>query len=553
MNRSAPRPSSLALLLALAAAALAAPPTARAQALPVPAPPATPGPASTAAAEPTVEAPDSPRASVRSFIELAAVKGDYEAAARYLSLPSGEAGRGPELARRLRAVLERRLDIDLDALSPLPEGDAHDGLPEGVDKLGNVPDPHGGKDPVFLVRSRDDEGTYWAFSPQTVSRIDGWYDALPDRWIRDWIPDVLQRYGPADLTWWQWLAVPVLVLLALVIGRLLGALTRALLFRLTERTETHWDERLLEKVAPALTLLWAIAAAAVLLSRLALVPTAERYVRGLLGGLATLAVFWAFWRSVDVTADFLATRPGIADNPSARSLLSLFRNVMKVFVVLGGVLATLAAFGYQITTVLAGLGIGGVALAFGAQKTVENLFGSVALAVDQPFRVGDFVKIEEFVGTVERIGMRSTQIRTLDRTLISLPNGALSNMRVEDFAARERIRLSCKIGVVYDTTEAQMLRILAGMEKVLRDHPRIWPDTVVVRFVAFGASSLDIEVMAWFQTTDYNVFRDCQQDVLLGFMRVVEGEGSSFAFPTQTLHLVQDAPPAAPASPPPPR
>jgi MscS family membrane protein len=104
------------------------------------------------------------------------------------------------------------------------------------------------------------------------------------------------------------------------------------------------------------------------------------------------------------------------------------------------------------------------------------------------------------------------------------------------------------VGVVYGTTEAQMQRILAGMEKVLRDHPKIWPDTVVVRFSGFGASSLDIEVMAWFLTTDYNVFRDCRQDALLGFMRVVEGEGSSFAFPTRTVHLVTEAPPSpAPA------
>jgi hypothetical protein len=186
------------------------------------------------------------------------------------------------------------------------------------------------------------------------------------------------------------------------------------------------------------------------------------------------------------------------------------------------VVAALAALGYPVATVLAGLGIGGIALAFGAQKTIENLFGSIALAADQPFRVGDFVRIEDFVGNVERIGMRSTQIRTLDRTLITIPNGRLADMRIEDFASRDRIRLSATIGVVYGTTRAQIERIVAGMETVLRDHPLIWPDTVVVRFAGFGASSLDIEVMAWFRTSDFNVFRDCRQEALFGFMRVVE-------------------------------
>ena len=532
-----------AVLLALSMLALAAS-AAPAQSLPGLLRPEAAAPAP-APPEPTAEAADSPRASARAFTELARTRGDFKGAARYLALGPEDKGRGPELARRLRAVLERHLDVDLDALSPLSEGAADDDLPVGVDTVGSVPDDRGGQDPVFLVRSRDAQGGYWAFSRQTVARIDGWYDALPDRWVRDWMPAPLQRYGPGHLLWWQWLALGLLVAIALGLGRLLGAITRGLLFRLTQRTDTRWDERILHATGPALTLLWGVAVAAALLPWLALLPPAARTGRALLGGIATLAVFWALWRAVDVWALFLTTRPGVAENASARSLLSLLRNFAKAFVALGAVLATLAAFGYPVTTVLAGLGIGGIALAFGAQKTVENLFGSVALAVDQPFRLGDFVKIQDFVGNVERIGMRSTQVRTLDRTLISIPNGQLSEMRIEDFASRDRIRFACTVGIVYGTSEAQIRRILAGMEQVLRDHPKIWPDTVAVSFAGFGVSSLDIEVLAWFHTADVNEFRDCRQDALLGFMRVVEAEGSHFAFPTQTVHLVTEGAPAA--------
>jgi MscS family membrane protein len=192
-----------------------------------------------------------------------------------------------------------------------------------------------------------------------------------------------------------------------------------------------------------------------------------------------------------------------------------------------------------VATVLAGLGIGGIAIAFGAQKTIENLFGSISLAADQPFRVGDFVKIEDAVtGNVERIGMRSTQVRTLDRTLVSIPNGKLAEMRIESFGPRDRIRLACTLGLVYGTRPEQLERILAGLERVLREHPKIWPDTVVVRFEKLGASSLDINVMAWFATSDFNEFQVCREQALLGFMRVVEAEGSSFAFPTRTVHVV---------------
>jgi MscS family membrane protein len=502
-------------------------------------PAATPAPAPAPTPEPVPEAPDSPRASARAFVDLAARKGDFKGAARYLQLPPGEEARGPEEARRLRAVLERYLDIDLDALSPLAEGSAQDGLPQGVDTVGNVPDGHGGQDPVFVVRARDAAGTYWAFSRQTVSRIDGWYDALPDRWVRDWMPERLQRHGPSDLMWWQWLSLPVLLVLALVLGRVLGVFTTALLHRLFRKTPTGWDERLLKRTSPALTLLWAVVVAAVLLPWLALLPEAHRSVRSFLGGVATIAVFWALWRSVDVWSQFLMDRPWAADNPSARSLLSVTRNFAKVFVLVGGVVATLAAFGYPVATVLAGLGIGGLALAFGAQKTIENLFGSVSLAADQPFRVGDFVKIEDFTGNVERIGMRSTQVRTLDRTLVSLPNGKLADMRIEDFASRDRIRFAATVALVYGTTEEQVRRVVAGIEAMLRANPKVWPDTVVAKLLAFSPSSLDVEVLCWFQTSDFAEFRGLRQEALLGIMRIVAEAGTSLAFPTQTVHVVE--------------
>jgi MscS family membrane protein len=357
--------------------------------------------------------------------------------------------------------------------------------------------------------------------------------------VRDWMPERLQRSGPGGLLFWQWLALPALLVLALVLGRILGAFTTALLHRLFRKTPTEWDERLLERTSPALSLLWAVVVAAALLPWLALLPEAHRSVRSLLGGLATLAVFWAIWRSVDVWAQFLMERPWAKDNPSARSLLSVTRNLTKAFVAIGGVVATVAAFGYPVATVLAGLGIGGIALAFGAQKTIENLFGSVALAADEPFRVGDFVKIEDFTGNVEHIGMRSTQIRTLDRTLVSLPNGKLADMRIEDFASRDRIRFAATVSLVYGTTEEQVRRVVSGIEAMLRGTPRVWPDTVVAKLAALSPSSLDVEVLCWFQTGDFGEFRDLRQEALFGIMRIVEGSGTSFAYPTQAVHVVR--------------
>ena len=415
-------------------------------------------------------------------------------------LPAGEEDQGPELARRLRAVLERHLDIDLDTLSPASAGNLQDGLPDGVDTVGQVPDGRGGQDPVFLVRMRDAAGARWAFSRQTVSRIDGWYDALPDRWVRDLVPQRLQRYGPLDVMWWQWLALPLLAALALVAGRSFGSVTTRVLHRLFRRTPTQWDggcssgprrrsrccgrSRRRRCSCPG----WGCGRAPT--------PSCVRCSEV----SRRIGVFWVAWRAVDVWAQFLSERPWAADNPRRAPLLSVTRNLARVFVAVTGLVATLAAFGYPVATVLAGLGIGGIAIAFGAQKTIENLFGSISLAADQPFRVGDFVKIEDFTGNVERIGMRSTQIRTPDRTLVSIPNGKLADMRIEDFAARDRIRFAATLGLACATSEEQLRSVVTGIEALLRATPKVWPETVVASFVAIGASSLDVEVLCWFET-----------------------------------------------------
>jgi MscS family membrane protein len=218
-------------------------------------------------------------------------------------------------------------------------------------------------------------------------------------------------------------------------------------------------------------------------------------------------------------------------------VLTVGRNLAKGFVAAAGIVAMLTELGYPVNTLLAGLGIGGIAFAFGAQKTIENLFGSISLAADRPFRVGDFVKVEDFVGTVEDIGLRSTRFRTLDRTLISIPNGKVADMRLESYSARDRMRLATTIGVEYGTTHTQMQQVLTGFERVLREHPKIWPDSMVVKFKEFGASSLDIEIMAWFQVPTWADFQQCRQEVLLGFMQVVEDAGTAFAFPTRTVHV----------------
>jgi MscS family membrane protein len=505
---------------------------------PTPAP--TPAPAAEAPAETEKTAPDSPRASLQAYLD-AGRAGRWEEAARYLSLNADQRGRGAELAERLKAVLDEHLWFDLETISPDSDGRRDDGLSARLEEVGQLT-LAGQTERVRLVRASDREGQYWAFSPATVARIDAWYATLGDRRWRDFLVwaglDALLRPGPFEILWWQWIALPLVLFVSWELGRALGSLTRVVLRRLTAHTRGEWDDRFVGCIGPPLALAWASLLFWLTLPALQLTVPARAFLQSLVTTAVVITLFWALWRSARVFAEQALTLPWAAGSASTRSLLMVGSNLARGAILLMGALAVLSALGFPVGTLLAGLGIGGLALAFGAQKTIENLFGSISLAIDQPFRVDDFVKVNDFVGNVEEIGLRSTRFRTLDRTLITIPNGQLAEWRLESFSARDRMRLAATIGVEYGTTEQQMQAVLEGFERVLRAHPRIWPDAMVVKFKEFGASSLDIEIMAWFQVPTWAEFQQCRQEVLLGFMKVVEEAGTSFAFPTRTVHLV---------------
>jgi MscS family membrane protein len=360
------------------------------------------------------------------------------------------------------------------------------------------------------------------------------------------LPAPLLTEGPRGLLWWQWLALPVFVALALLVGALLGWATRRVLGHLATRTATRWDDALLDRIAGPLRMLWAIAVFTALRPWLDLDEDASAVLDRVLRAATYLAVFWVGFRSLDVGFDAAAAAPWSKVNASLSGLLPLGRKLAKIVLLAIGLVSVLNELGFQVASLLAGLGIGGIALALAAQKTVENLFGSVAIGVDQPFRVGDFVRVEDVLGTVESIGMRSTRIRTLDRTIVTFPNGKLADLKSETFAARDRLRLTVNLGLAYGTKTAQLRAVLAGIEAALRAHPRIWPEGTSVRFTEFRESSLNLEVMAWLQMTDWAAFTAERQELFLRFLAVVEEAGASLAFPTRTVHLVEERTPPRP-------
>ena len=488
-------------------------------------------------------APDSPRASLARYFE-AVRQGRWNDATRYLVLDADQQPRGEQLARRLKAVIDDTGWIDLETVSDAREGRADDGLPKSLEDVARIT-LDGRTEPLRMVRRSDADGTHWAFSPSSVKRIDAWYQMLPDRWLRDLFVrsgmEGMLLPGPLELLWWQWFAMVAMLLLAWIVGSLLGRATGWALHRLALRAHSPWNGELVVSLGGPLALAWSLGMFAFGSHYLLLLKPAYGLIAGLTTAGFVFTAFWALWRGTGVAARQLLSRPWASNSASARTLVSVGGNFARAAILFAGVLAILSSLGFPVGTMLAGLGIGGLALAFGAQKTIENLFGSVSIAVDQPFHVGDFASVGGATGVVEHIGLRSTRIRTLDRTLISIPNGKLAEERTESYAARDRFRLSTTIGLTYGTTRAQMGQVLAGVERVLRQHAHIWPDAVVVRLAGLGASSLDIDVMAWFVVPTWADFQVCREEVLLDVMQVVQDAGAEFAFPTRTVHVVGSA------------
>ncbi|MDH3685694.1 MAG: mechanosensitive ion channel family protein, partial [Myxococcales bacterium] len=175
-----------------------------------------------------------------------------------------------------------------------------------------------------------------------------------------------------------------------------------------------------------------------------------------------------------------------------------------------------------------------------AQKSLENLFGGISLFADRPVRVGDFFRYGDQVGTVEEIGLRSTRVRTLDRTVVAIPNAEFSNLRLENFARRDRLRLYTMIGVRYETTPEQLRYLLARLRQILIAYPRVTDDPARVRFVGFGAYSLDLEVFAYVDTDEWSEFLGIREDLYLRFIDAVTESGTGFAFPSTTTYVGRD-------------
>jgi MscS family membrane protein len=252
------------------------------------------------------------------------------------------------------------------------------------------------------------------------------------------------------------------------------------------------------------------------------------------------AAVWFFWLAILAVFEVIARAKNIPEDSFNAHLWRLAARAVAI--VAGVVIIGRAAqgLGLPLYSVVAGLGIGGLAVALAIRPTLENLIGGILLYLDQPVRVGDFCSFDDKTGTVESIGVRSTRIRALDRTLITIPNAALADLQLINWAKCDMMLITATLGLRYETVNDQLRHVLVKFREMLHAHPKIHSDTVRVRFAGFGQSSLDIDVRVYALTRDWNEFFAIREDVLLRMSDIVTASGSGFAFPSQTLYMGRD-------------
>ena len=474
-----------------------------------------------------------PRGTVLGFLS-AARKGEYQLARQYLETPLREQA-AEQLANQLFVVLDARLPARLTQLSDVPEGSRSNPLAPNEERIATIGDVN----PVDIVLERverRDGGPIWLFSGRTLGRIPGVYEEVLASRAGGALPEFLTNRSLAGVPLFEWLAIicglPLLYFLISLLNRLLTPFAKLLSRHLFKESGFLARNAL---PTPARLLLFSLLVRW-LASALPLSLLPRQLLSNVTALLTIAAVSWLLMRLGEEGETYLLRRL-VTSNAAAISLLRVGRRFADVLIIFIALLATLRHFGIDATPALAGLGVGGIAVALAAQKTLENVIAGASLIFDQAVRVGDTLKVGEIVGTVDHIGLRSTRIRTPDRTVISIPNGQIANASLETLSARDKFWFHPVVTLRYETTPEQLRRILDDLRRLLTTHNSVSHESVRVRFIRMAAFSLDVEVFAYVFATDWNQFLEIQEGLLFSITDIVSAAGTAIAFPSQTMYV----------------
>jgi MscS family membrane protein len=481
---------------------------------------------------------DTPYGTVFGFLQ-AAQSGDYSIAAQYLQMtPARRQSEGDALAEKLYVAMNIAFAGSLRP-SRQPEGTPQEDVPLDRQKLGTM--SAGDVDASLeLVRVTDPSaGKIWLISSDTLASVPELYDQVAARRVETRLPSWTVKHQFAGMPLWQWFALLLLVPVAAAAAWLLLVLLQIPLRWWARRHEQaeleHW-----RSVSSAAWLLVGTVIHRIVASYLGLPLLPRHYYNQLVAVVVIVGAFWILWRIIRWFLQRVRRRALASGHSGTGSLMLLGERIVKAVVVLMALFLILGVLGFNMSTALAGVGIGTLAVGFGAQQTIANLFGGVSVLGDEVIRVGDVCKFGDRTGTVEDIGLRSTRVRTEERTLLAIPNGTVAAINVENLSRRDKILFKTVLGLHTDTSPDHLRHVLTEIRGVLSSHAKIEKETIRVRLTELTSGSLDVEVLCYVLTRDFNEFAEVREDLLLRIMDFVEESGTNLASASQTLYLSGD-------------
>ncbi|WP_253251084.1 mechanosensitive ion channel family protein [Flavobacterium sp. ACN6] len=498
--------------------------------------------------EPLKEPEDSlgrrtPQGTVNGFIKAIGDQ-NYIRASQYFVLSKRSYRRTAErikIAETFQQLLDKGGNLSPSSIISNKEtGRTDDDLAAGVDLVGTITT---GKTAIRLYvenQSDDSQPPLWLFSAETVESIVS-ADVSGEKTFLDRVlPTVLKERKLGNVPIGHWAVVVIMTVLSYLLSRLLLFVAVYVIQKVWKKAASEKGTAVIEAFSLPVLMYTTVILFVALTQRMGISIIVRQRFSIIIITIGIVAFLILLWRLTDFVSMYTRSRMNRRGRISAVSAILFLSRTTKVAIVFIGIIAILGIIGVDVTAGLAALGIGGIALALGAQKTIENFVGSVSLIADQPLRVGDYCRVDDIKGTVESIGMRSTMLRTSARTIVTIPNGQLSASKIENFAHRDRFIFNPIFNFRMDTAPDQMRYLLVELKSLLYAHPAVLNSSPVVRFTGITTDALKVEITAYIEAVNFEKSQEVQEDLLLRMMDIIESSGTSLAYPSQTLYMARD-------------
>lgn len=469
---------------------------------------------------------DNPRSTVIAFLE-ACQQRNYVRAAQYLDLrrlpEESRASQGPILAKDLEAILNSDPQFAIYRLSRNPEGDPENDSEPNRQHVATVK-KNAQSITLDLERIAPAPGAamIWLFAPDAVLQI--------PRVTPSGAPPAIAKFLPPFLVWvnvletplWKWLALALAALLLLSLGRLFDCVLQAGVKIAGRRLGKNVRLPVFEIIILPLRVILSLMLFRAVVQLIEPGAIARLYI----GHAMELVFVWSIaWFLIKLAGLFVAHVENVLDarrQYASRSMLHLARRVANVTIIVLAILTVLGNWGYNTTTLIAGLGVGGIAVALAAQQTIANVFGGVSVIGDQPIRIGDMGKFGDLTGQVEDIGMRSTRVRTLARSVVSVPNASFAALNIENFSLRDKMLFNPTLAIKRSTPDDQIQHAMDALHQALAAHKMVEDGATSVRLVSITSAALNMEIFCYIKTSDLSEFYSIQSELLLAVNQVLK-------------------------------